>query len=360
MELELEKGLSLNYWLKIPNRILLRFAHFKCRDLPKLFNKVKKMNWAPYYAGQPFSIKVSAHESRLFDDRKITKTIEDALSEYIKRQVPSKKAQERVASFEEWLLFCRFEEDWCTLSLDTSGKRLGLRGNKTNIGLAPLRENLAAALYLFTLSLGIAAKATDSLDPDQPLFLFDPFAGSGTIIQESLLFFEPSIMRNFAFEFFPLGAKTPLKTIRPSALNLEIPIHSLAGEKNENQLAGLRKNYLEANLNEEQNKSILGDSMNSAHLKKILKPYDSPDKQKRRETQAWVMTNPPYGKRLSSSGALKKILDQLFSHFQWNKVGVLLPADTSLCENDYQCLGKLAFSHGGEDVIYSVWGSKTL
>ncbi len=346
LELERNMGFALNYWLKIPNRILLRFAHFKCRDLPKLFNKIKKMQWSPYYAGQELSVKVSAHNSRLFDDRKISKSIEDGLAEYIVRQVPGKKASQRVSQFPYWSLFCRFDEDWCTLSIDTSGQRLGLRGVKTHIGLAPLRENLAAALYLYTLK-------TKPLGRDllRPLFLFDPFAGSGSIIQESTAFFEPNTKREYAFEFFPSTLKDEALRKKPAPLNLEMPLSSFAGEKNSVQLEGLKSNYQAAQMSFEQHAVACGDSMNKAHLNKELLPKLTSFK----GHEKWIITNPPYGKRLNSPGTLKEILDHFFTFYNWDRVGVLLPKGVKLKEINYQCLGKLEFSHGGEEVVFSLW-----
>lgn len=43
VSMTLEQGCLLNYYLKVPTKILLRIAEFKCRDLPKLFNKLKKL-----------------------------------------------------------------------------------------------------------------------------------------------------------------------------------------------------------------------------------------------------------------------------------------------------------------------------
>ncbi|MCB0351607.1 MAG: hypothetical protein KDD38_10515, partial [Bdellovibrionales bacterium] len=40
IEAPFELGLTLNLVLKIPSGVLLRIAEFKCRDLPKLYNKV--------------------------------------------------------------------------------------------------------------------------------------------------------------------------------------------------------------------------------------------------------------------------------------------------------------------------------
>ena len=69
--IEINQGFELNYFLKIPNKILLRLDSFKCRDLPKLYNKVKKKDFKFFNYGQEFNFNTSAVNSRLFDERKI-------------------------------------------------------------------------------------------------------------------------------------------------------------------------------------------------------------------------------------------------------------------------------------------------
>ena len=44
-------------------------------------------------------------------------------------------------------ILVRFFDDICTLSINTSGELLYKRGYKKMEGLAPIRENLAAALF---------------------------------------------------------------------------------------------------------------------------------------------------------------------------------------------------------------------
>ena len=62
LTLSLEKGVLLNQILKIPTRILLRLKEFKCRDLPKLYNKIKNIDWAPFLSEAPTSLKVSCRK----------------------------------------------------------------------------------------------------------------------------------------------------------------------------------------------------------------------------------------------------------------------------------------------------------
>ncbi|MCF8058525.1 MAG: hypothetical protein K9K67_04460 [Bacteriovoracaceae bacterium] len=360
VELPLASGFQLNYWLKIPNRILLRFAHFKCRDIPKLFNKVSKLNWSPYYAGQNFEFHISSHESRLFDSRKIEKSLRDALEKTIKNQEPKKKARQRVEVTKDWHLFCRFEDDWCTISIDTSGERLGKRGYKQRNGLAPLRENLAAGLYLHTL-LSSPTKETFEFEKHfkeygtPSLTLVDPFCGSGTLLLEAALFYEPNLFRNFAFEFFPLweSKNTPMNSKgRPSAINLDLPLFLVGSDINEDRILDTQENFKESGLHSVPHSLRSGDIQSSGFGKKMaLDIFSNP------QIVAWCMTNPPYGKRIKQPMDQFQLLETLKSWGPWQRIGLLLPQNQkckSLPEG-ITLLSTLNFENGGEKVSYFLY-----
>ncbi len=74
IHLPMTVGLSLNKILKIPTRILLRVESFKCRDFPKLFNKLKKLEWRQYLIGQIPAVDVTCHKSRLINTNRIKET----------------------------------------------------------------------------------------------------------------------------------------------------------------------------------------------------------------------------------------------------------------------------------------------
>ena len=48
LETSLGLGLNLNQFLRSPNRVLLRLKEQKCRDLPKLFKIITKLDWKQY------------------------------------------------------------------------------------------------------------------------------------------------------------------------------------------------------------------------------------------------------------------------------------------------------------------------
>ncbi len=344
MELPLNQGLTLNYWLKIPNRILLRFAHFKCRDLPKLFNKISKLPWSPFFAGQDYTIKVSAKKSRLFDERKIIKTTRDALNKVLKAQEPKAIAKKRVQSFKDWHLFIRFEEDWCTLSIDTSGERLGLRGYKTRVGVAPLRENLASALFFFcALSF---KEENEGLT--RALTIVDPFCGSGTLLCEAALFFEPNLFRNYAFEFFAGNDKFQ----RPSSFRLERELFLLGSDCNEERVQDTLTNIKEASLSTLHHHIQVGDLTQKEFRKRLSHEIFAG------EIAPWLLSNPPYGKRVPQELSARDLLEEFKSWGPFERIGLLLPREQLAGLTPPKGIlhhAHLDFVHGGDKVRFAIF-----
>lgn len=354
VELPIALGLSLNYWLKIPNRILLRFAHFKCRDIPKLFNKVSKMNWSPFFAGQNYSFHISAQKSRLFDTRKIEKALQDGLKHGLKRQEPKAKAIRRVKAYNHWHLFCRLEEDWCTLSVDTSGERLGLRGYKNLVGIAPLRENLAASLFLFTALS--EEKGPYHPSSDKALTLVDPFCGSATILLEAGLFYEPNLFRNFSFEFFPSWdlKNSPLKDFkRPTALNLDLPYFFVASDNNPQRTKDAQMNLKTAGFLEDDHTFCVGDINDQDFTKRLAQNIFGNNS----DVHAWCLSNPPYGERVKQPITGVELLKTLQDWGAWERVGVLLPKDQPMPAQvgAFSKISSLEFENGGLKVVFSLY-----
>jgi len=295
-------GLSLNALLKIPTRILLRIAEFTCRDFPKLYKNVHKINWNDYLLAQVPQLKTSTHKSRLMNTSKMDATISQAIQDYFVKQAPSKKQillGEKQASA---AIYTRVDNDHCTISIDLSGERLQKRGHRINIGEAPLRENLAAALVY-------RLKNTDRI-------LIDPMCGSGTLLIEAHDFYRP-IMKDFPFLFF--------KTFK----NFTWPkLHNPYPNGLFREYIGMDLNPLmiEAALENCQNASLPDIQCAQIDLftKNNLHHYNDPV----------IISNPPYGIRLhkheNTQNLLTKIAQQIIQKFSPHDIGLLLPSKNGI------------------------------
>lgn len=170
---------ELNRWLKIPTRILWRVEEFKARDFPKLFNKIKGLDWRSLIGANRPDFHVTASGSRLFDTRRIKEAADDGYHAYFKGHPPKQKDQDKAKGI---IIYLRLLDDVCTLSVDLSGDALYKRGQKKLVGPAPLRETLAA---------GFVYHLMQSYHKEGPITLMDPMCGTGTLLLEAGLFWQP-------------------------------------------------------------------------------------------------------------------------------------------------------------------------
>ena len=179
LETTYEKGVMLCHYLKIPSKIFLKVASFKCRDLPKLFNKIKKINWKPYLYREEIHFDVTSKKSRLINTKKIEETLKEAFKQYFNANHLKEKIIEEHKNLPPPHLVVRLVDDELTLQLNISGD-LHKRGEGEYRGIAGLRETYASALLYYLKNHSKASK------------LIDPMCGSGTFLFEAKNFYSPT------------------------------------------------------------------------------------------------------------------------------------------------------------------------
>jgi putative N6-adenine-specific DNA methylase len=164
------------------SRVLARLAAFRVSQLADLEARARKVAWGDALRRDvTFRVEASCKSSRLYHTGAVAQRIETAIRETV--GAPSDPEAEVAIAV-------RFENDLCTISIDTSGELLHKRGFKEAVGKAPLRENLAA---LFLRQCGY-----DGTEP-----VVDPMCGSGTFVIEAAEIaarLAPGRARPFAFE----------------------------------------------------------------------------------------------------------------------------------------------------------------
>ncbi len=330
----------LNQGLKIPTRVYLNLTDFKCRDFPRLFQKIQKLPWREWLLPGVPEITCASHQSRLFDSRKIQSAVLDGLALYWKANPSKKELLERALKAPPAQLLVRLEDDICHIRLDTSGERLGLRGEKVEVGEAPLRENLAAGLLMFL---------RETVGADGPLV--DPMCGSGTFPIEALSFGRLSVSRDYAYRHLPIFQGTPLAQELHCG-PLFAPVLGL--DRDPQMAAKAARNAASAELAQENSAFLQGDALDGA-------PAPS-------QAQAAVLAlNPPYGIRLGRDEVKGAELDYytalliaLVKKYRPTSMGVLIPSAVP-----GEKLAKLAqlkvrahmsFKHGGLPVTWWVLG----
>jgi putative N6-adenine-specific DNA methylase len=163
-----------NLHLRIATRVIVRAAAFRAAHFSDLEKQARQIPWERWlWPGAALAIRVTSRKSRLFH----TDAIASRLLEAATARVPgirgaTVKGDDEAAG--DLLLVVRIDRDLCTISVDSSGGLLHRRGYRVEVGKAPLRETLAAAILRGATWTGQAP-------------LLDPFCGSGTIPIEAAL-----------------------------------------------------------------------------------------------------------------------------------------------------------------------------
>jgi putative N6-adenine-specific DNA methylase len=326
VETSMDVGVLFNLVLKIPTTVLLRIAEFKCRDFPKLYQKVSNIRWAKYLVGSEFNLSVASSKSRLLHEKKIEKAVKEGIERHFEKQ-PPKKVNTPFA-FE---VNVRFFDDICTISLNLSGEPLFKRGYKKQSAKAPIRENLAAALYF---SLQREFRNIDTL--------FDPMCGTGSLLLEAQYFWRQSQQREFAFQkkedWLPakISISDELATIK-NFYGFDVDSKSIQDTKQ--SLGKVKDNW-------------------SLEVKDILK--DKPSDLLGDVTV--FITNPPYGERLklpSKPQVYYKELLQCILAYKPAGGGIILPKMYSqfvpVVFSGYRAVQEIEFENGGIPVVFRIY-----
>lgn len=177
---------------RIPNRILLRLISYRALRFEKLREVAKKFHWELFLRPDlPIEIKVSTKDSKLWHHDAVAETALQAIKARMREHYTQATMDGGTGPVQT--VHLRMHKEEAQFSLDCSGQSLYMRGHDKWIAEAPIRDNLAFAIWM---SVGLGPW-------DQ---VVDPCAGSGTFALEYALRQKgplPGRSRSFAFEQFP-------------------------------------------------------------------------------------------------------------------------------------------------------------
>ena len=272
-----------NLHLGSAERVLLRLGSLRATVFPEFRRKAAKLPWERFLRpGRPIALKVSCLRSRLYHESAVAERLAGAVEDRLKRPSPVKKQSEEAGPEPAQLISARFEDDVCTISMDSSGEPLHRRGWRLAAAKAPLKESLAFSM--------LKASGWDAAST-----LIDPFCGSGTIAIEAALLAQkaaPGRSRRFAFMDWPgfdagLWAGL-LALVGGDAAGLKPRI--LASDRDAGAVRAAQANAARA--------GVSGLIEFSCKALSAVEPPPAP---------GWVVTNPPYGVRLKGSGDLRDL-----------------------------------------------------
>jgi putative N6-adenine-specific DNA methylase len=274
---------AANLHLRIATRVLVRVGSFHASGFPELERHARRLPWGEVVGkGEAVDFRVTSHKSRLYH--------QDAIAERLLATVESKVSgggptAARSNGPQEFVV--RLVRDQCTISADASGALLHRRGYRLQTAKAPLRETLAAAMLV-----GAGWTGTSPL--------FDPMCGSGTIPIEAALMarqIPPGLGRSFAFEEWPAFDAETWGEVLAAARER---ILTAAGVR----LVGSDRDAgaIEAAIGNAKRAGVADDvEWRRAAISAI----------EAAPTRGWIVTNPPYGRRVGDRKRLRNLYAQM-------------------------------------------------
>ena len=262
-----------NLWLRVADRVLIEIARFDAPDFDALFETIKSAEWQKWLPRDAkFPVTARTRNSQLTSLPAIQRSAKKAIVESLQKAYNTVVLPE---SGGEYRIDVVLHDDVATLNLDTSGASLHKRGYRTTFGEAPIKETLAAALVVLSV-----------WNAQRPFL--DPFCGSGTIPIEAAMIarnMAPGMNRTFSWEDWPHIDQKDVNALREQA-------RSGVKEKIELQLMGTDVDpevLKSARVNAE--KAGVGDDIH--FQQRAFEELRSKRK------YGCLITNPPYGERLS-------------------------------------------------------------
>lgn len=276
-----------NLWLRSADRILINVAEFEAKTFQELYEGIYNIDLSDYLEKDSkfWVTKATSVKSALFSTSDIQSIAKKAMVDKMSK-IYKQTFFEETGS--EYPFRISILKDIVSVGLDTTGVSLHKRGYRPNTVKAPISETLAAAMIQLT-------------PWKYDRILIDPFCGSGTIAIEAAMMglnIAPGLNRKFLFNKWDnivdksvfseaIEEANDLKALdrKLEISAFDIDYKAVRAARENAKLAGV-ENYIHF---QERGVSEL------SHRKKY----------------GFIITNPPYGERLSELEELKIVYKEL-------------------------------------------------
>ena len=304
--------------LRAADRVLLETGFFQADDFDALFEGTRSVSWerlVPKGMGLKV-VKVRSNRSRLKAETSIQSVVHKAAAERLCNRYRLERLPDTGPAAEVRVYV---EKDMVSLLLDLSGEPLFKRGYRSEGGIAPLRETTAAAMLLLS---GWKRKFP----------LYDPFCGSGTILIEAAMYawdMAPGLGRVFALGDLLIGDRNIEDAVRRelrSRINGERTIR-IAGSDGESRAVSIARSNIERlrdlaegktpvkgtrSAGSEPRQSMTGlPELRVLSLQEARDPFAPEGGRSAEEPAGFIVTNPPYGKRLGDQAASEQTYGEM-------------------------------------------------
>ena len=282
-----------NIFLRTTERILIKIGSFKATTFDELFEGTKALPWEQFIPenGKFWVAKATSIKSKLFSPSDIQSIMKKAMVDRLKKKYTLSWFPEDGAHFP---LRVTIMKDIVTVGLDTSGDSLHKRGYRQATVKAPITETLAAALIMLT-------------PWKRDRILVDPFCGSGTFPIEAAMIganIAPGMNRSFSAEDW--------KHLIPKKA-----WYDAANEAEDLIIRDIEMDIQGYDIDPGAIKAAM-ENARLAEVDHLIHFQQRPvSRLSHRKKYGFIITNPPYGKRLEEEEdmpALYREIGDAFSH----------------------------------------------
>lgn len=293
--------IETNLWLRAADRIKIIVGTFPAKTFEELFQGVFALDWENYLPlGARFPIsKAKCVKSKLHNEPSVQAISKKAVVKKLQKHYARPEGIPLMENGPEFKIEVSILKDIATVMIDTTGSSLFKRGYRTEKGGAPIKENMAAAILQLS-----------NWYPDKPLI--DPTCGSGTFCIEAVMIarkMAPGLRRSFAFEEWNWISDRLIQEVRTEAskkVDRELELDIMGCDIDARMVEIAKANAQAA--------GVAGDIT----FKQMRVQDLRSDK-----INGVIISNPPYGERLSDDAGVTKLyaeMGQVFAPLKtWSK-----------------------------------------
>ena len=293
--------IETNLWLRAADRIKIIVGSFPAKTFEELFQGVFALDWEHYLPlGARFPIsKAKCVKSKLHNEPSVQAISKKAVVKKLQKHYARPEGVPLMENGPEFKIEVSILKDVATVMIDTTGSSLFKRGYRTEKGGAPIKENMAAAILQLS-----------NWYPDKPLI--DPTCGSGTFCIEAVMIarkMAPGLRRSFAFEEWNWVSDRLIQEVRTEAaqkVDRELELDIMGCDIDARMVEIAKANAQAA--------GVAGDIT----FKQMRVQDLRSDK-----INGVIISNPPYGERLSDDAGVTKLYAEMGEVFEplktWSK-----------------------------------------
>ncbi|MFI4918860.1 MAG: bifunctional 23S rRNA (guanine(2069)-N(7))-methyltransferase RlmK/23S rRNA (guanine(2445)-N(2))-methyltransferase RlmL [Legionellales bacterium] len=281
---------QLCLWSRIANRVQLILFNGHAANEQIMHQLCTQFHWQTVFS-QDKSIAVEFHgaSEHIRNTMFGAQVVKDGIVDHFRRLNGSRPTVDKANP--QILIHAYLKNDELTVSFDLTGYSLHQRGYRSKAGMAPVKENVAAALLIRAKWPELAAKGYG---------LHDPFCGSGTIVIEAAMMaahIAPGLLRqDQSLQFWAQHEPSLWEKLRVQALEQVKPlaVKLLGTDADSRAIAMAHTNAEHA--------GVLPLVEFKAQAVKDCKPLLD---------KGLLVCNPPYGERLGDATRLLPVYQQL-------------------------------------------------